>query len=759
MSVRCMTIWRLMLGTLPLFLLANPDTRAESTSISTTERGWANSAGRESRTNAIQVGYYDGPVLLNGTYRGFAWFDIPTAVQDGVITSASITIQVQDIAAWNNLLNSIDCYSLGSLTWSAFLNSWESDGTAPWGYAHNSLDGVSYQDSATENSTLIFDVDRWQLIDRSEIGFSFRAYPEIPPGWWGSQTHYITLNNPTLTIHYTATPLRPTNLRATDGSYCNKVRITWDGSTGATYYKLYRNGIRGGGDITNTSYDDYSAEAYDSYKVKAHNTSGDSDYSNSDTGYIRNTPPAPTGVSASDGAYCNKVRITWNHPGAEYYKLYRNGSRIGGNISSSSYDDTSAALGTTYSYTVKAHNVCGDGGLSSPNSGHRGGGPSAPTGLSATDGTYCDSVRGAWNSVSGASDYHVYRCTSSSTSSCSSIGSWQSGTSYDDTSASSETTYYYRVKARNSCDTSGYSSYNKGYRRSTPSAPSGVSATDGTYCDMVRVCWNLVSGADYYKVYQNGSLVSGNISGTCYDDTSAASGTTYSYRVMACNDCGCSPSSGSNSGYADCGPCPGGDDDGDGVCNANDNCPNDSNPNQEDCDGDGIGDTCDSTPYPDEHCSDGVDNDCDDDIDCYDNDCLDDSDCDCNTNGDCDPGETQCNCPEDCGQPPPAEYCETTCSDGADNDCDGLTDGNDPDCSDCTSVYHPCDRAPYCGCLDSTCEDGRIEACEAIAYVEGWKRGDHDEPLKVAGCLTLWKTGECYRWDDVENDWVPDTCE
>ena len=38
----------------------------------------------------------------------------------------------------------------------------------------------------------------------------------------------------------------------------------------------------------------------------------------------------------------------------------------------------------------------------------------------------------------------------------------------------------------------------------------------------------------------------------------------------------------------------GGDSDGDGICNNNDNCPNNSNPGQADSDGNGIGDACDS---------------------------------------------------------------------------------------------------------------------------------------------------------------------
>lgn len=45
----------------------------------------------------------------------------------------------------------------------------------------------------------------------------------------------------------------------------------------------------------------------------------------------------------------------------------------------------------------------------------------------------------------------------------------------------------------------------------------------------------------------------------------------------------------------DCGPCnTGTDQDADGVADSQDNCPTNYNPSQVDCDGDGIGDACDS---------------------------------------------------------------------------------------------------------------------------------------------------------------------
>ncbi|MCI0537592.1 MAG: hypothetical protein L0Z50_20450 [Verrucomicrobiales bacterium] len=68
------------------------------------------------------------------------------------------------------------------------------------------------------------------------------------------------------------------------------------------------------------------------------------------------------------------------------------------------------------------------------------------------------------------------------------------------------------------------------------SAPTGVTATDGTYCDRVRVSWTAPSGATEYLVYRGGSAISSWISGTSYDDFTAGSG-VYSYQVRARNSC------------------------------------------------------------------------------------------------------------------------------------------------------------------------------------------------------------------------------
>jgi sialate O-acetylesterase len=111
-------------------------------------------------------------------------------------------------------------------------------------------------------------------------------------------------------------------------------------------------------------------------------------------------------------------------------------------------------------------------------------------------------------------------------------------------------------------------------------------------------------------------------------------------------------------------------------------------------------DDCGTPPLTEISCTDGIDEDCDEVTDCDDTDCIGDPACPSFGDATCDPGEDECNCSADCGMPPATE---TNCSDGIDDDCDNDTDCDDTDCDgdpacpDCVPKNGACsDNADCC---------------------------------------------------------------
>ena len=109
-------------------------------------------------------------------------------------------------------------------------------------------------------------------------------------------------------------------------------------------------------------------------------------------------PPVPTGVSASDGAFTDRVRVTWNAPaGTTGYWVYRNttasppASEMAW-VGSPGYVDSAAVPGQNYWYWVRAGNVSAWSTYSAYDTGFRAIGPvptptrtpTPPAGLTAS---------------------------------------------------------------------------------------------------------------------------------------------------------------------------------------------------------------------------------------------------------------------------------------------------------------------------------------------------------------------------------------
>jgi len=210
-----------------------------------------------------------------------------------------------------------------------------------------------------------------------------------------------------------------TGVSATDGTYTDRVRVSWNSVSGASRYYVYRSTSSSGtysylGYVTGLYRDDTTASpgATYYYEVRAYNDGHYSDYSSYNSGWSDLIPP--TGVSASDGSYTDKVRIgDWSSvSGASRYYVYRATSSSGtysslGYTSSTYYYDTTATPGTNYYYKLKAYNDGHYSDLSSYNSGWRK--VSAPSLVSPTSGstTNDNTPYFDWGSVSGANGYEI----------------------------------------------------------------------------------------------------------------------------------------------------------------------------------------------------------------------------------------------------------------------------------------------------------------------------------------------------------------
>lgn len=164
-------------------------------------------------------------------------------------------------------------------------------------------------------------------------------------------------------VLWTTLPATPTRLTVEmEVASAGSVHISWEASTGATSYQLYRNGTKVY-DGSGSSYDDTGlteGTTY-SYAVEASNIGGSSALS---TALLWTTIPAtPQGLTVG-GATVTSLSISWDaSTGATSYQLFRGGTQVysGGNTA---YIDTSLSSGLGYSYTVQASNNGGYSALS-----------------------------------------------------------------------------------------------------------------------------------------------------------------------------------------------------------------------------------------------------------------------------------------------------------------------------------------------------------------------------------------------------------
>ena len=173
------------------------------------------------------------------------------------------------------------------------------------------------------------------------------------------------------------TVLPPTNVQASDGTFYDRVRITWDAVGGATGYNVYRNNVLVKENTSSTTWDDMTVTSGVVYNYQLQTKQGAcvSQKSPIETGYACLTPPAPTGLNASDGSYSDRVALSWNAAsGATSYNIYRNSALLQSGVVGTTYNDFSVARGVIYTYEVESQNLCGpSSSKSTPNTGYAAG--------------------------------------------------------------------------------------------------------------------------------------------------------------------------------------------------------------------------------------------------------------------------------------------------------------------------------------------------------------------------------------------------
>lgn len=220
---------------------------------------------------------------------------------------------------------------------------------------------------------------------------------------------------------------------------------------------------------------------------------------------------------------------TWNLvPGASQYYVYRKLS--GGKYSriatlksyQSSYTDTTVTSNKVYLYAVRAIHDNVKSKYKEQKIRY----------LAMPVVSVSNTIEGAtvtWKAITGASKYYIYRKTSDI--SYSRIGTVKKGVlTYTDSKAVSGTTYTYTVRAVNGSYLSAY----KGVEKAYVAAPS-LKVANGAKGP--KLTWTEVDNCSRYAVYRKTG--SGNYvrlittDALAYQDTTAASGTTYTYGVAA----------------------------------------------------------------------------------------------------------------------------------------------------------------------------------------------------------------------------------
>jgi hypothetical protein len=340
-------------------------------------------------------------------------------------------------------------------------------------------------------------------------------------------------------------------------SYTPSVLLQWTTSSGATSYELIRD------DGQHTAIPKGSLNTFDrdvvvggpahAYFVRA----SDAGSIPTDSNTVTVAPPAtqcsppPVPFTIFGNAYCypgdpartTRPAIYVHWASVQYatsYEIYRNGAAAGtyqGTYNSYALNDLLNAGGVTFTYYVIAKNAAGTSTSSSivvpaPADICVTASPVTVLSGSASCDTQAPTVTLQWKSVFGASGWRLYRDGEL-------YASLPFTDYYVDTNVVAGHTYAYSIA------TNGISAPLSNPITVSVCGPGAFSVSPQVFCNnsasVVRLTWTPSSNADSYTVMRDSVMLASGLTNTTYTDTSVSVNAAYSYRVIATNKSGSTP--------------------------------------------------------------------------------------------------------------------------------------------------------------------------------------------------------------------------
>jgi len=164
----------------------------------------------------------------------------------------------------------------------------------------------------------------------------------------------------------------PTNPAATDGTYTDKINVSWTASASANHYHVWRDGVSGVGtqvhNLAATSFDDTITGSHTYYIYSVNTEDAENSSYISDSGYTLTVPTAPT-IGAPTALSTTSIRWNFsdnasNETGFKLHDASHNILVTDANPNLTYIDETGLSPNTQYTRHVHAYNGAGDSAVS-----------------------------------------------------------------------------------------------------------------------------------------------------------------------------------------------------------------------------------------------------------------------------------------------------------------------------------------------------------------------------------------------------------